>query len=139
MGNFTCKKYCKFTCIYATSTFSNTGCLGQSRINIYTSLFLKSSSLRYHKAERPPTIFEIFEHCLFYCTKKWSFPLRISSINVTLVIFTKKILAGKLHILGKVFSWVFILSGIKKRYKIAAIFYQVNEASKWPSPIIYKI
>ena len=36
-----------------------------------------------------------------HCTKKWSFPLRISSVNVTsdLVTFTEEILNGKLHFL----------------------------------------
>ena len=46
---------------------------------------------------------------LSHYTKKWTFPLRISSVNVTksagnydLVIFTKEILNGKLHFLSSV-------------------------------------
>ena len=42
----------------------------------------------------------------WHCTKKWSFPLRISSVNVTkfagLVTFTEKILNGKFHSLCSV-------------------------------------
>ena len=47
-----------------------------------------------------------------HCTKKWSFPLRISSVNVDLVIFTEEILNGE-HFLCceklRVVRWISII------------------------------
>ena len=54
---------------------------------------------------------------IFLLSEKWSFPLRISSVNVTksgnLVIFTEEILNGKLH---------FFLQCLPQKYFVLSIF-----------------
>ena len=60
-----------------------------------------------------------YYHKLLY--KKWSVPLRISSVNVSadLVIFTEEILNGKLHFLCSEQCWIDTDSDKKSGAKIA--------------------
>ena len=79
----------------------------QKKLQIRT-LFTQRNSLAICKCIRNKCINNFALHSS-YCAKKWTFPLRISSVNVIesaiyadLVTFTVEILSGKLHFLRAV-------------------------------------
>ena len=55
---------------------------------------------------------------LVYVTlhKKWSFPLRISSVNVTKISLTEEILYGNLHFLRSSIEWLLPAGHIRKSF-----------------------